>query len=160
MHNVNRNLHAVLQNATFNVIKKSDWNKIYISGTCSQLWCPEVILKTISMTNTSFVTFLWPSLGHRHSVMTFFLLLSLLQISTVIVMTNSGWNKIMSASRALLWWSKVRLKQLVPIITGSVTFCATNSWSVTWSWHFLSVIITIVTSDCCACEWFQETKWT
>ena len=28
-------------------------------------------------------------------------------------------------------------------ITCLVTFCATNSWSVIWSWHFLSVIINV-----------------
>ena len=33
---------------------------------------------------------------------------------------------------------------VVATITCLVTLCATNSWSVTWSRHFLSVIITIV----------------
>ena len=32
-------------------------------------------------------------------------------------------------------------------VTCYVTFCTTNSWSVTWSRHFLSVIITIVMGD-------------
>ena len=39
-----------------------------------------------------------------------FLLWSVLQSVTDIAKTHSGWNKIMSAS---LWWSEVRLKQLV-----------------------------------------------
>ena len=68
-----------------------------------------MILKTIGVTNACFVTFLQPtSLCHD-----FFLLWSVLQNVTDIVMTNSGWSNIMSALRALLWWSELRLKQLV-----------------------------------------------
>ena len=45
-------------------------------------------------------------------------------------MTNSGWNKIMSDSTQTIGVS----------ITCLVTFCATNSRSVTWSRYFQSVI--------------------
>ena len=66
-------------------------------------------------------------------------------------MTNSNFKKkIMSAWRALLRWSEVRLKQLV------------RPSHV--SWHFVRPALGQLLSDhhdgqiCGACEWFQETK--
>ena len=43
--------------------------------------------------------------------------------------------------------------------TRLAAFYAINSWSVTWSRHFPSLIITIVMGQICgACKWSQETK--
>ena len=128
----------MLQNVTVNVIKKSDWNKINISVTYSIViirgdtqndWC----------NNACFVTFLWLTLGLSlcHD---FFLMWLVLQNVTDIVMTNSGWNKIMSASRALLWWSEASLKQLVRLSHAWWHCVQPTSWSVTWSRHIPSVM--------------------
>ena len=88
-----------------------------------------------------------------------FLLWIILQNVTDIVMTNSGWNKIISASRALLRRSKASLKQLVrpshawwwhcvqPTRVQSLGRDIFRRWSSRWSREI-----------CIACEWFQETK--
>ena len=52
-----------------------------------------------------------------------FLRLSVLKNDTDKIMTNSDCSKLMSASRALLWWSEVRLKQLLR---------PSHAW-----WHFV-----------------------
>ena len=78
---------------------------------------------------------------------------------TDIVMTNSDWKKIISASRALLWWSDASLKKMVrpspawwhcvqPTLGQSLGRDIFSQWSSQWSWEV-----------CGACERFQERKW-
>ena len=129
----------MLKNKTdVNVTKNSDWNKIHISV----ISCHVMMWRTHAWWHFNIQRLV------SHFAMTMFLLWSVLQNVTGIVMTNSDWNKIMWASRALLWRSEIRLTDGATI-TCLVTLCATNSWSVTWSWHFLSVIITKACYICC-----------
>ena len=115
-----------------------------------------MILRTIGVTNTCS----WHVCDHRlvSHYITIFLLWLILQNVTDIVMTNSGWNKIISASRALLRRSEASLNQLVrpshawwhcvqPTRVQSLGRDIFNRWSSRWSREI-----------CGACEWFQETS--
>ena len=73
----------------------------------NQRWYSERLVWPI-YAHDLFTTIAWSDAMSR-----LFLLWSVLQNVTDLVMRNSGWNKITSASRALLWWSEASLKQLV-----------------------------------------------
>ena len=54
---------------------------------------------------------------------------------------------------------RVEAQTVIASITCLVTLWTTNSWSISWTWHFLSVNTTIKIWEICeACEWSPAIK--